>query len=261
MNRKRTLLAVAIVFIIIGIGGLVGQIWYHLNSATNRYGSVFSYDDKGVYYANNNIYQYDNGQSQVVIKNVSPFFELLDSNIYYVQKNKVIGYNLESKHQLFSYQLAGKSVEARVYIYDNMLMVEYGNDDIDYRFLDPVNGKERIKPENFSPEVMLVNKEKDITLLGQYQEDIEGATDFSIGNTLLYVRYPYGSSYISVYNIEKDDNGVITNMTLLEKVLPYSDQNRISWGTQNIILILVIPVTIIIIGASLLLFLKGRSRK
>lgn len=71
-------------------------------------------------------------------------------------------------------------------------------------------------------------------------------------NDILYVRFPYGKSYISSYRVIRDKTGNKTNVEVLEKILLFSDKNGVVWDFQLVMMVIISPMVCLMVGVIIL---------
>lgn len=127
-----------ILLMILGIFLLIYGLTANRNSFGNRYGTVLTYKNDVIYYANHNIYQYNVDKDvKMIASDVSIYFRLSGDKLYYIHNNKVICKNLITAKEEFVFEVKSfKLREINIYIYDDKLIVESQYDTLQYNYLN-----------------------------------------------------------------------------------------------------------------------------
>lgn len=214
-------LGAAVVCLISGIG------WKNSLISGNRYGSICAEGNDIYYYANHSIYKYSGtGNTKIIEEKVSPYFEIADNCLYYVSGPLLTGMELNSKKVKIQYQAEAENFnELQICgIKNGILKVELYQKNpsgSSYIYLDVKSGKNVGEKEKWW-------EETDNRIEEGYGEFLSGYTASALTkDDILYVRWPQGKSHISSYQVERDREGNISKVTLLEEKVPFFEAKDI----------------------------------
>lgn len=227
MKRLKYIIITLILWIIACFCIGMGILKKNHTISGNRYGSIEAYKDTVYFYANGNIYSYNGkGTPELYKKNEGFHFDIYKNCIYYGSGKNIYGFNLETGEKVFTYEINENNAED-IYLYgilDGIIKMEYytKNPHNTYSrkelYLNVEDGSvvENVEDKDWYH----VDNDKEYDEYKKYVSiDVDAAlTDQDI----LYVRMVSGDSYISSYQINRDDNGKIIGADLLQKIVPAS---------------------------------------
>lgn len=235
--------------ILIGIGMFIWGFFENYNPTGNRYAAMFSYEENIIYYANHNIYKYNNEDIFILAKDVpSPYFEILDEKLYFQKGNHIFCKDIANDKDIFDYpiNMQGKRW-LEMYLYEDIIVIKQwtGEEEV-YVYLDSQTGEE------IEAEVNTENLGYQGKIYANFSPIKDGLDMALTDEDVLYVKYPGGKSKISSYHVLRDQSGKLSDVELLEETIPYSDRHDTIWNLKSALQAVVIPAIFILTGIFIL---------